>query len=59
MEYDSQGVEYFCTHQLNLKTKDTWRNMIMRYPIKPKKMNKNNDCKWYKEKQVNVPPKKQ
>ena len=48
---DHYGESYKCKSEHNTKTRSTWRNIVYSYPLKPKKINKNNDCTWYKEKE--------
>jgi hypothetical protein len=48
MRLDYHDVK--CKSPSNIKTKNTWKEILYFYPISPKKKNKNNDCDWYKEK---------
>ena len=50
-------TEYKCKSPNNVKTKDTWKEILYFYPLKPKKKNKNNTCDWYcaKETKITIP----
>ena len=52
-----ENPKYSCLHPSNEKTRDTWYDILYSYPLKPKKINKNNDCSWYKELVEKKPPK--
>jgi hypothetical protein len=38
-----------CTHPDNVKTKETWYIQKIKHKKSPKRINKNNDCKWHEE----------
>ena len=44
-------ILYFCTSKMNIKRKNNWMgNKIKKNH--PRKINKNNDCKWFQNKDV-------
>ena len=49
--------EYKCIHSQNTKAKDTWLKVIYGYMVSPHKLNKHNDCSWYKNKPTVMPKK--
>jgi hypothetical protein len=53
--YDYSYGEYFvyeCHADENTKYRDSWLKRTFIYPMRPKKINKHNDCKWYKSKKT-------
>lgn len=38
-----------CRHPENVSVKSSWLYAKTKYQVSPKKINKNNDCKWFEE----------
>jgi hypothetical protein len=49
--YSEETKYAVCKSPENIKLKHTWKNIIYLYPLSPQKLNKNNNCKSYVEKE--------
>jgi hypothetical protein len=48
---------YRCAHPGNTTYRDTYYGKVYYYTEYPNKLNKNNDCKWFKKETIPHPPK--
>jgi hypothetical protein len=52
---DVNHITYYCHAPENCVSRDTWLGIEYKYPLRPRKINKKNNCTWYKEKKVLMP----